>query len=110
MCEASIGKVDAKGYFSLWILLNFIHQHVEVCGTYFYDGNVDEVYLLVMKSIVDVLTDNAYISSWICNIFGFDWLKAFAIIGQNEDVFVLVVHVSDHRASPHRISHNRFAF
>lgn len=61
---------------------------------------------LIMKSIIDILTNNTYIPSRIGNIFSLDRLQTLAIISQDENIFLGVVNIVDHSASSKRIRQN----
>jgi hypothetical protein len=52
---------------------------------------VYEVDFLIVQGVVDVLFDNSNVSTRCGNIFGFYGLETFGVVGQNEDVLVVVV-------------------
>lgn len=59
---------------------------------------MDQIDLLIVQSIIDVLSNQADICTWICYVFCFYWFETFAIISENKDVLVGAVDIAYHAA------------
>ena len=72
--------MDAQSYLFIFVIFGKLLQDIVVCRFNLNNRNMNEIYLFVMKGIVDILFYEANVAPWVRNIFSFYRLQTLWIV------------------------------